>query len=101
MRTKLAIIVAALGFSAMMLHAQAPGQVVVQSAAPVPTNAAAAPVPAPAAAANNAATAALLQSLQQLKAANDELLSKQAATLQQLEEVEKAAEQIKIYTKRS
>lgn len=42
-----------------------------------------------------------MQALQQLKAANAELLKRQAATLQQLEEIEKAAEQIKIFSSRS
>ena len=35
-----------------------------------------------------------------MKAANAEILKKQEATLLQLEEMAKAAEQIKIYTKR-
>jgi hypothetical protein len=42
-----------------------------------------------------------LKALQEMKAANDEILRKQAATLQQLDEMEKAAEQIKVYSKRS
>ena len=41
-----------------------------------------------------------VQALQLLKATNDEILKKQTATLQQLEEIEKAAAQIKIYSKR-
>ena len=47
---------------------------------------------------NNAASA--ITALQALKAENVQILQKQAAVLQQLEEMEKAAEQIKIYTKR-
>ncbi|HEY2615173.1 MAG TPA: hypothetical protein VGI42_05650 [Chthoniobacterales bacterium] len=39
--------------------------------------------------------------LQEMKTANEELLSKQATTLEQLDELEKAADQIRIYTKRS
>jgi hypothetical protein len=42
----------------------------------------------------------VLKALQDMKAANDEVLKRQAATLQQLEEIEKAAEQLKIYSKR-
>ena len=50
---------------------------------------------------SSAATAeAALKTLLQMKAANEEILRKQAATLLQLEEMEKAAEQIKIYSKR-
>ena len=39
--------------------------------------------------------------LEQMKAANDDLLRKQQATLQQLEELQKSAEQLKIFSKRS
>ena len=76
-------------------RAQTPAPVIVQSAAP-----AVAPVaqaPAPAAVPGNAAA---LQLLDALKAANAETLKKQEATLLQLDELQKAAEQIKIYTKR-
>jgi len=41
-----------------------------------------------------------LKMLQEMKAVNEETLRKQAATLEQLDELEKAAEQIKIYSKR-
>jgi hypothetical protein len=47
-----------------------------------------------------AGKAAVLKTLQEMKAANDELIRKQTATLQQLDEMEKAAAEIKIYTKR-
>jgi Skp family chaperone for outer membrane proteins len=82
---------------ALSLSAQSPAPVVVQA---VPAAQAAASNPAPAGQAAPAPAAAVLSTLAQIKAANDEVLSKQAATLQQLEEIEKAAEQIKIYTKR-
>ena len=35
-----------------------------------------------------------------MKSANDEILKKQTATLLQLDELQKAAEQLKIYSKR-
>lgn len=95
MRIKL--ILAVFAISASALHAQAPAQTVVQSVAPAP----AAPAPPGAPAAPSAVSTAAIQSLQQLKAANEETLAKQAATLLQLDELQKAAEQIKIYTKRS
>jgi hypothetical protein len=41
-----------------------------------------------------------LKMLQEMKAANEETLRQQAATLEQLDELEKAAEQIKVYSKR-
>ena len=58
--------------------------------------------------ATNPATAAVtttsmqttLKALQALKAANDEILKQQAATLEKLDEIEKAAQEIRIYTKR-
>lgn len=43
---------------------------------------------------------AAIKMLQQTKAANDEMLKKQEATLQQLDELEKAADQLKIFSKR-
>jgi hypothetical protein len=43
---------------------------------------------------------ATLKALEELKSANDVLLKQQNATLLQLEEMEKAADQIKIYSKR-
>ena len=77
------------------VHAQTPAPVVVQA---VPAaNVAAATASARASRADVASTAAL-QLLNAMKAANDEILKKQEATLQQLDELQKAAEQIKIYT---
>ena len=52
---------------------------------------------APAAAASSQAA---LQLLQAMKAANEETMRKQEATLLQLDELQKAADQIKIFTKR-
>jgi hypothetical protein len=44
---------------------------------------------------------AALSALQAMKAANDEILKQQAATLVKLDEMEKAANEIRIHTKRS
>ena len=41
-----------------------------------------------------------IKALQAIKAANDEILKQQAATLLKLDETEKAAQEIRIYTKR-
>jgi hypothetical protein len=41
-----------------------------------------------------------LKVLQAMKAANDEILKQQAATLQKLDEMEKAAQEMRIYSKR-
>lgn len=44
---------------------------------------------------------AAIKLLQELKAANEEMLKKQEAALQQLEELQKAADEVKIFSKRS
>ena len=77
------------------LFAQTPTPVVVPAAAP-----AAAAKTAPAAETDSSLGAAL-KLLQQMKAANEETLRKQAATLEQLDVIEKEANEIRIYTKRS
>jgi ribulose 1,5-bisphosphate carboxylase large subunit-like protein len=53
-----------------------------------------------AAAVTMASTQTTLKALQAMKAANDEILKQQEATLQKLDEIEKAANEIRIYTKR-
>ncbi|HEX8897095.1 MAG TPA: hypothetical protein VF751_00230 [Chthoniobacterales bacterium] len=47
-----------------------------------------------------ASTQTTLKALQAMKAANDEILKQQTATLEKLDEIEKAANEIRIYTKR-
>jgi hypothetical protein len=71
-----------------------PPMVIVQAAGTAP--AAAAPAPS----SSDSALAAAIKSLEQTKAANDALLKKQEATLQQLDELQKAAEQLKVFSKR-
>jgi hypothetical protein len=44
--------------------------------------------------------AADIKELQELKAQNDELLKEQRATLDQLDELQKEAEQLRIFSKR-
>jgi hypothetical protein len=79
-----------------MSDAQSPTPVVVQALTPATT------VKAPAAPANAAgSTQEALKALQAMKAANEEILKQQAATLVRLDEIEKAANEIRIYTKRS
>ena len=82
----------ALGFS---LSAQSPAPVVLQAASPAPAaKSTASTEPDP-------AISSALKMLQQMKAANEETLKKQAATLQQLDVIEKEANEIRIYTKRT
>lgn len=78
-----------------MLLAQAPRTVVVSAATPAAQSSNLTAVPDTSGAIQEA-----LRMLQEMKAANEETLRKQAATLEQLDELEKAADQLKIYTKR-
>jgi hypothetical protein len=88
----LAILLAAL---VDVLPAQSPVPVIVPTATPAAKSS-----QSPGSSSNSASLQAALKMLQELKAANEETLRKQAATLEQLDEMEKQAEQIKIYTKR-
>jgi hypothetical protein len=78
-----------------MLPAQSPMPVIVPAATPAVTL-----TQAPAGPENSVSIQAALKLLQEMKAANEETLRKQAATLEQLDELEKAADQIKVFTKR-
>ena len=82
---------------ASTLPAQSPVPVIVPAMTPATTTT----NPAAAATETDNSLPATLKLLQEIKAANDEILAKQAATLTQLDEMEKAAQQIRIYTKRS
>ena len=96
MRTILSLLAGVtLAFSALQAQTS---PVVVQAAGPAATQAQPAAQAAPA---NAAAAQSTLKLLQDIKAANDETLKKQQAVLQQLDEIQKAADQIRIYTKRS
>jgi hypothetical protein len=81
---------------ACMLPAQSPIPVIVQAATPGVASS-----QAPAAPENSGSIRAALKMLHEIKAANEETLQKQAATLEQLDELEKAADQIRIWTKRN
>src|SRR4051794_37907472 len=76
--------------------AQPPPPVAARAFPPPPAHPASANPPTDTASAGNAA----LKTLQELKAVNADILTKQAAILQQLDEIQKSAEQIKIYSKR-
>ena len=75
-----------------------------QSSAPIVVPAASGQVPAkvtPAPANPNAELDPdLVRMLREMKAANEETLRKQAATLDQLDELQKIADQIRLYTRR-
>ena len=94
MRTTILSILAAFTFAGL-LPAQSPKPMIVQAATP-----AVAPSRAPAAPERSDSLQAALKELQEMKAANEETLRKQAATLEQLDALEKTAEQIRIYSRR-
>lgn len=75
-------------------YAQTPMPIVVPAMTPATAQSPAA------AAVTTAATQTTLKALQAIKAANDEILKQQTATLQKLDEIEKAANEIRVYSKR-
>ena len=85
------IAIATLGSTA---NAQSPIPVVVPAMTPA---AAQSPV---AAGVTTASTQTTLKALQAIKAANEEIVKQQTATLEKLDDLEKAANEIRIYTKR-
>ena len=75
------------------VNGQTPEPIIVQAATPMsPPGKPTAPI--------SEAPAAALKALQELKATNEETLKKQQAILEKLEELQKAAEQIKIFANR-
>jgi hypothetical protein len=97
MSSKFTLTLLALIMSVAGLQAQTASQPVAGSTGAVANTAVAAPITIND---GDATAKALLQTLLQLKAANDEILKRQAATLSQLEELSKAAEQLKVYATR-
>jgi hypothetical protein len=89
MKTSLTLSLAAAALLALGLN--------LHSQAPVPLAPVAPPVPVAA----PGTSKSTLQILQAMKAKNQELLEKQAQTLIQLETLEKEADQLKIFAKRS
>ncbi len=71
--------------------------IIVPAATPAVTKSAQAPAPP----AKSGSMPEVLKVLEAMKAANEETLKKQAETLQLLDDVEKAADQVRIYSKRS
>ncbi len=84
-------------FSLLLLpvsHGQTPAPIVIQAATPVPA------VAKPADAMQVRGTQSTFQLLQELQATNAATISKQEAALATLDELQKAAEEIKIFSKR-
>jgi cell shape-determining protein MreC len=83
--------------SIFIARAQSPKQeVVVQAASAAPAAAAPAAAPQP----DSSSVTTAIKALEELKAKNDEILSKQEATLQRLDELQQAAEQLRVFSKR-
>ena len=94
----LLIIALSPAFTFNSLRAQSPTPIVVQAITLAPAST---PVAARApTAADPADIEVQARLLRQIKAANDELLKKQEATLQRLDDIQKAAEQLKVFSKR-
>ena len=87
---------AALGICFAGAQQPTPQMVIVQAASAATTATPAAPPPA-----ETATIDAAIKLLEQTKAANEETLKKQEALLQQLDEIQKAAEQLKVFSKRT
>jgi hypothetical protein len=95
---KLFLLFVALFLAASLGRAQSPAPIVVEAASSSTTSVAAKPQ-APATK-DPVSLEAAIRSLEEMKAANAELLKKQQATLQRLDELQQAAEQLKIFSKR-
>jgi hypothetical protein len=101
MRTSILSLVMAVVTVGSIVNAQSPTPVVVMPAmTPATKTQTATTTTTTTAASTTASTQTVLKTLQAMKAANDEILKQQAATLQKLDEIEKAAQEIRIYTKR-
>ena len=85
--------------SLLAAKAQSPSPIIVPAATLPATGPQPAGISTPAAQ-DSASLQAVLKSLQEIKAANDETLKKQEAAIQQLDELQAAAEQMKIFSKR-
>ena len=94
-RLKYFLMCGALGAIATV-HAEQP-MLIVQAA----NSATPAPAATTTAAQNASSLRDTIKSLQEIKAANAETLKKQEAALQQLEEMQKAADQLRIFAHRS
>lgn len=94
MKRKLALLFLIVSFSCGLIRAQSPA-VVVQAATPTPATA------APPTAVDSDSFSILIKLLKEMKATNAETLKKQEAVLQQIDDIQKAAEQMKAFSKRS
>lgn len=79
------------------IRGQSPAPIVIKAISPAT---AATPSPKPLVEPDTSTSQSAIKLLEQVKAANQETLKRQQAVLEQLDELQKAAEQMKIFTKR-
>ena len=94
MRLHLSLLLAAI--ASISALAQSQDTVIVPAA-----NQVAPAKPGPVSVSSSSSTQSLLKMMQEMKAANEETLRKQATELDQLDELQKVAEEIRMYTRRS
>ena len=99
MRTNILCLLFAVGVAFQAATAQSPTPIVVQAATSNTATASAA-TKAAAAAPDVQSLPDAIKLLEQIKAANDEVLAKQKAALQRLDELQDAADQLRIFAKR-
>ena len=88
----------ALGLLAIDLgHAQSPAQVIIQAETPAPANAV---TKAPASSASATDSITMIQLLQEMQATNADTIKKQEATMETIDELQRAADQLRIFSKR-
>jgi len=96
MNRKLALLCLIVPLAFGIIRAQSP-TIIVQAASPAPV---ASTTTTPSSASDSKSLPTLIKLLQEMKATNEETLKKQEATLQQLDDLQKAAEQMKAFSKR-
>lgn len=96
MNRKLALLCLIVPLAFGIIRAQSP-TVVVQAASPVSVASTTAPPPP---ASDSKSLPTLIKLLQEMKSTNDETLKKQEAALQQLDDLQKAADQMKAFSQR-
>src|SRR5213082_1757366 len=92
----IALLIVVAAFSPTV-KAQSPTPIIVQAANSAATATSSKPVPT---AADVQFVPAAIKLLEQIKAANDDVLAKQKAALERLDELQQAAEQLKIFANR-
>lgn len=93
---KLTLSFVALTLAFSVLRAQSPEPIVVQAASPARSTIASPSTPT----GQEDSIQAAIKLLEQMKGANEQTLKKQEAALHQLDDMQQAAEQLKIFSKR-